>query len=416
MANKITLLGGFEVISIPDGHFRRDPTKDGKELVPHVCCVVETHHQREVTISAQVLRSMAIRKDPYVVTFTLDPNSRSVVYGRCSCPAGLSFNCKHAAALYFYINNERSESKTDRKQAWKAPSSRLKELYPKGETIERLMTNVDVFETKVSTQKGNDFTNLVQALEKFNLTNASLFKSLTATPDQNENSTNLLDDDDAVPDFIERMFNQVVPYFDEPRSFSLTEPAHKFFVENVQCTPSQALNIFKSTFGQSKNPTWFTERKPRISASVAHQISRARTNETRLQYFFGSVVDHPNFRYGREMEPLAFKKYTEITNNVVNKSGLIVRSDVPWIAASPDGLILDKEELVCLEIKCPSSCANKAISVDYLDDEFKLKNSHPYFTQVQIQMFCSNAKRSHFFVYSSADYVFLEIGYDETFV
>ena len=44
-----------------------------------------------------------------------------------------------------------------------------------------------------------------------------------------------------------------------------------------------------------------------------------------------------------------------------------------------------------------------------------LKRNHPYFTQVQIQMWVTQAKFCHFFVYSSVDYKHVIVPYDEKF-
>ena len=147
MSTAITIYGGFEKIKIEAGHFRRDPERDGKDLIPHIFDIRE-ERRSYVTISAKCFRSMAIRKDPYVVEFLLTPSSRTVVSGRCSCPCGLSFNCKHCAALFYYINTERSESKTDATQRWSAPSLQLQELYPKGASVEHLIRKTNLTNSK----------------------------------------------------------------------------------------------------------------------------------------------------------------------------------------------------------------------------------------------------------------------------
>ena len=45
----------------------------------------------------------------------------------------------------------------------------------------------------------------------------------------------------------------------------------------------------------------------------------------------------------------------------------------------------------------------------------KLKETHPYYTQTQLQMFVTRAEACHFFVYSAVDYKHVEVIYDENF-
>jgi hypothetical protein len=68
-----------------------------------------------------------------------------------------------------------------------------------------------------------------------------------------------------------------------------------------------------------------------------------------------------------------------------------------------------------LEIKCPSSCKDLPINVEYIKDD-ELKKSHPYYTQIQLTMFVCNAEEAAFFVYSSVDQKCLRVPFDQAFV
>ena len=69
----------------------------------------------------------------------------------------------------------------------------------------------------------------------------------------------------------------------------------------------------------------------RITASKADKIFRATKDVTRIKYFNGSnsgisgtqQVQIKSLKYGLEMEPLARKKYSEVTKNDVVQVGLI---------------------------------------------------------------------------------------------
>ena len=134
------------------------------------------------------------------------------------------------------------------------------------------------------------------------------------------------------------------------------------------------------------------------------------------KYFFEEPVSHKNLIYGREMEPKAKKKLSEILQAEIFDLGLVVKDGQPWLSASPDGLILlENGESALLEVKCPSSCFNKAISVPYLENSC-LKKSHPYFTQIQIQLYCCEMEKAFLFVFSDADYKLLKIEKDKDFL
>ena len=113
------------------------------------------------------------------------------------------------------------------------------------------------------------------------------------------------------------------------------------------------------------------------------------------------------------MEKTALENYSTLTGNKVIESGLIVKPNQTWLCSSPDGLI--KDHKICLEIKCPSSCENIDISVDYIRYN-NLVKSHPYFTQVQLQMYTSNSDSCHFFVFSEKDFILINVPRDNEFL
>jgi putative phage-type endonuclease len=116
------------------------------------------------------------------------------------------------------------------------------------------------------------------------------------------------------------------------------------------------------------------------------------------------------------MEPKAKEKYKSLTLSEVIESGLVVKTGQPWLCATPDGIVKDKNGDICiLEIKCPSSCLDKNINVPYIVNN-ELKKSHQYYTQVQLQMYCCNLKKAHFFVYSNCDHKLLTVERDEAFL
>lgn len=117
-----------------------------------------------------------------------------------------------------------------------------------------------------------------------------------------------------------------------------------------------------------------------------------------------------------------------IFNKNVQTIGLFVNPLQPWICASVDAIVIDENDLKILEIKCPLSCSNKPISDAtknkfnvpylYLDENnvIKLKASHSYYTQCQIQMYVTGLHMCYLYVWSAKESHLITILRDETFL
>ena len=127
--------------------------------------------------------------------------------------------------------------------------------------------------------------------------------------------------------------------------------------------------IEERTHGQSDNPLWMAERAGRITASMVHKVfkRKARTppdNLVRsiLMYDINSKIvlrkNDPR-EHGRLMEPVAREAYIACSDScrIVSENGLYVHLEKPYLAASPDGIVVDESEENpgLLEIKCPMS-------------------------------------------------------------
>ena len=82
-------------------------------------------------------------------------------------------------------------------------------------------------------------------------------------------------------------------------------------------------------------------------------------------------------RHGRIYEPVAREKYLDVKkfhlnrNIDVRETGLVLQSKLFWLAASPDGLVLDKSnedvlQIGLIKIKCPQSKKNSKIGDVYM--------------------------------------------------
>ena len=175
-------------------------------------------------------------------------------------------------------------------------------------------------------------------------------------------------------------------------------------------TEEEVAIIEATTRNQAKNTAWFNQRAGRITASVMKSVcatdsgNPAQSVIQRICYpdenkFFSQAT-----KWGCEHESLAKTAYTNIMQVshrgfVFKDSGLVVSTNHPFIAASPDGII----NCECcgpgvLEIKCPYCVRNDEPSnAPYLDNG-KLGRNHMYFYQVQTQIYVCSANYADFVV------------------
>lgn len=120
-------------------------------------------------------------------------------------------------------------------------------------------------------------------------------------------------------------------------------------------------------------------------------------------------------QHGRKHEETARGVYasnafTKHDNFSVKQTGLHVSRELPFLGSTPDGIV----SCGCcgsgiLEIKCPFSVYGQTPTpknLSYLtneDDQVKLRKSHQYYTQVQMQMGVTGSKWCDFFIYTGAD-------------
>ena len=176
-------------------------------------------------------------------------------------------------------------------------------------------------------------------------------------------------------------------------------------------TQDQVQQVEKVTRGQYKNRTFLDYKVGVISASVAHSVhvqctdSVAAVSTAERICGNGPNIDHlPQIKYGRTHEDSARKDYEKRNQKThqqltVRTCGLFKKKEHIYFGASPDGLISCK---CCgqgvLEIKCPYSLVQRkntsaallrhAATLPYITksgEEFNLKQSHTYYSQVQWQ-------------------------------
>ena len=183
-------------------------------------------------------------------------------------------------------------------------------------------------------------------------------------------------------------------------------------------------SLEETTRGQSNNPQWMVERVGRITASMVHQVitHRPSTKPDRLVSMILKYDASPKTlreddprQHGRVTESIAREAYLACCDHTVEvtECGLFVHPDVPYLAASPDGIVADDTEDThgLLEIKCPvatlpvSELAGEKKNFFLMmgDDGLHLKTHHQYHSQVQMQMAVTGLSWTDFVVFTSTD-------------
>ena len=115
-------------------------------------------------------------------------------------------------------------------------------------------------------------------------------------------------------------------------------------------------------------------------------------------------------KHGRKHEKAALKKlFDNIKPRKVYKSGLISSILVPFLAGTPDAIIIDKDGYRCVvEVKCPETIVSRGRTLDQFDwivtnelgKAVAITESHAYFYQIQFQLFLAKCDYGYFYVHS----------------
>ena len=208
----------------------------------------------------------------------------------------------------------------------------------------------------------------------------------------------------------------------------------KALLEKLRVDEKKIKDIETKTRGQSNCEEWKQERKFRFTASNFGLISaRKRNHDT----FVNSLL-HPkpfSSRYtnhGIKYEPVALEQYQKYMHSIhrpvnVLKSGLMVSLDAPYLAASPDGKVIDNGCSIPFglsEVKCPETkflvtpldaCSDSNFFLENRNGELKLKRNHKYCSQVQGLLGVTGARWCDFVVYTSKGMSIERIPFDDQY-
>ena len=206
----------------------------------------------------------------------------------------------------------------------------------------------------------------------------------------------------------------------------LAEMKKRYYETNVVVTKEEAVKIELDTREQASNDQWKAQRRKRLTASRVGGILKMRKTTSKAkkvqELLYSTFRGNEATRYGTLMENVARTKYLAHQQEkkhpgvTVAGCGLFVSLDNPWLAATPDGIVVDPSEQASqeglLEIKNPHSKRNMTLSEAcssgssfFLKEankenetSYSLKRKHDYFYQVQCQMYCVDKEWCDFVV------------------
>ena len=113
MATSARIRVGFSKVNC--NFLRESIYSHGKKLKDHVYNVEEIKDGSSCKIEALCVRQTSVNKTDYRIKIILDPINRSVSSASCTCVSGKDGYCKHVSAVVHFINEERTESQTDKR-------------------------------------------------------------------------------------------------------------------------------------------------------------------------------------------------------------------------------------------------------------------------------------------------------------
>ncbi|CAH0731044.1 unnamed protein product, partial [Brenthis ino] len=203
----------------------------------------------------------------------------------------------------------------------------------------------------------------------------------------------------------------VSPQKAENLSYEISE--YNVCKKRKEVTTDSAKEIEKTTKNQTKTKLWFTERSFRVTASRVGEICKFTAKKDQEKYAQNLICNKKivstAFEWGLRMgsmETTAIESCEGKAGKKVERCGLYVSVQYPFIGASPDGLLEDNK---ILEVKCPYSIKDEIIGVNnysHLEhnlEYLQLKKTSNYYYQIQTQLLVTGRDCCDLFIWTNVD-------------
>lgn len=208
----------------------------------------------------------------------------------------------------------------------------------------------------------------------------------------------------------------------------LTTKEREFYENEVCVSDDRAKQICESTLDQQCT-LWQHERKKRITGSICRELytfheTESRTWAAKIERIYQnrSFAGNKATAYGRENEPCALREYERLQNVTVNRLGLVVVPEVPWLGYSPDGVLIQGNKRILVEVKCPVLGQEQSIAelvrqkkLTYIvehGENYALKLKHTYYSQIQLGLMLLNLDLCHLVVHSKVESLVIPVTKD----
>lgn len=399
---------------------------------------------KKTNCTLQVDHSMRMREGP-TLPWIIANTEGKVLSAHCTCVAGLGETCCHAAAVLFTIDtaNRIQELKTvtDDVPYWGQPS--FKEVaYRQGSSIDF---------TSASSRKHQLDASLIDASCHAPRKRQRILPCIQPSTDEEIKqffSAIQMNNSGVKPAILSVIAEHADDYVE--KSVLLFPPKISDILDGASCagnyveilkkcdeivdsnmlsvTDEQCKNVEIHTRSQANSKLWFDMRAGRITASKLYSV--CHTNPLQPAISVITAVCYPKrskkttaaMEWGIANEKTARLCYAEKQSSKhvqfkVEESGLHIHPSYPHMAASPDGICVCVccAGKGCIEIKCPYNARHKPIQEAVAEDKnfplhwvelekkLILKAEHPFYTQVQCQMFLSKSDYCDFIIWTEKD-------------
>ncbi|OXU21062.1 hypothetical protein TSAR_014568 [Trichomalopsis sarcophagae] len=351
-----------------------------------------------MTFTAVCLQTSNLRDNPHEINGQVSSDGK-ILNCSCSCKAGLGEKCKHiiAALLYCYQKGDALEtlSCTYKKCEWKKVHKTALDNYNPARLLQH-----------------SCFT---EGVKNHKLINAKVGRHEPIVSKETSKITEA--EKETIKAIFEYQYNE------------LMETISNLRVDVVNDCCLTTLNQLSANLQDVCEKTkdvythWMRERHSRIAGSICYALytytqSNRSDNEWSKKFintyapkdFKSDILEH-----ARVTEDEARNAFRNIINAEIVEVGLVISKLNPWLAYSPDEVLMkNKKPVALLEIKCPIVGKTADISATVNSQMKKCL----YYGQVQMGMDVLNLNLTYFVIYASFDkkLFYLRVQRDNVFI
>jgi hypothetical protein len=382
-------------------------------------------------VFSRVLHSMKLSLPP-AKSWMIVQSTGKVLSAHCDCTAGMGEACSHVGATLFYLDaiNKLKDSTTvtGEKAYWVLPSSGAMGGFEVGyrEISDIDFTKPETLKKKIDqTICGQPSSSPSSVVNKhINLTPGedelgNFFQKLSLGPSKPAVLSIVPPYSQAYkPKSTDHIYPTILSELYDPNNIDMNYKELVEMGKNIRLTvtPEQREAVEEATREQASSRVWHRFRTGVVTASRMHAVTHTNINMPAVSLIKSICYPQANkfsskaTSWGCSHEQQALDLYrnhmsTLHTNFRIVPNGLFLSTEFPFIGATPDSMIsCDCCGNGCVEVKCPYCHRDDTVEEACSDPKFcleenVLKQSHPYYTQIQTQMNVCDVNYCDFFLY-----------------